>query len=100
MTSILWQDTLSVSEELIFIILDTNIILHYLEVIDDFIADIQTLSLPMMIIIPGAVINELDGYVTLHLREWPNRLPSLQAEESRWSCMVRSTSVGVASEES
>lgn len=69
MTSILWQDTLSVSEELIFIILDTNIILHYLEVIDDFIADIQTLSLPMMIIIPGAVINELDGYVTLHLRE-------------------------------
>ena len=50
-----------------FIILDTNIILHYLEVIDDFIADIQDLSLPMMIIIPGAVINELDGYVTLHL---------------------------------
>lgn len=69
MTSILWQDTLSVSEELIFIILDTNIILHYLEVIDDFIADIQTLSLPMMIIIPGAVINELDGYVILHLQE-------------------------------
>ena len=69
MTSILWQDTLSVSEELIFIILDTNIILHYLEVIDDFIADIQTLSLPMMIIIPGVVINELDGYVILHLQE-------------------------------
>lgn len=50
------------SEELLFIILDTNIVLHHLEVIDHFITDIQTLSLPVMIIIPGVVINELDGY--------------------------------------
>jgi len=31
-------------------------------VIDHFIADIETLSLPVMIVIPGVVINELDGY--------------------------------------
>jgi hypothetical protein len=31
-------------------------------VIDHFITDIETLSLPVMIIIPGVVINELDGY--------------------------------------
>ena len=50
------------SEELTFIVLDTNIVLHYLEVIDHFITDIETLSLPVMVIIPGVVINELDGY--------------------------------------
>jgi hypothetical protein len=50
------------SEELTFIVLDTNIVLHHLEVIDCFITDVERLSLPVMVIIPGVVINELDGY--------------------------------------
>lgn len=50
------------SEELTFIVLDTNIVLHHLEAIDRFINDIQNIGLPVMIIVPGVVINELDGY--------------------------------------
>jgi hypothetical protein len=38
-------------------------VLHQLEVIDHFITDIETLSLPVMLVIPGVVINELDGCV-------------------------------------
>lgn len=42
--------------------MDTNIVLHHLEAIDRFINDIQSIGLPVMIIVPGVVINELDGY--------------------------------------
>jgi hypothetical protein len=53
------------SEELVLLVLDTNILLHYFEVIQQFIADIEALSLSVMIIIPGAVIQELDGCAIL-----------------------------------
>lgn len=42
--------------------LDTNIVLHHLEAIDHFVTDIENTGLPVMVIIPGIVINELDGY--------------------------------------
>lgn len=50
-------------EEQTYLILDTNILLHHFEVIQQFITDIEALNLPVRTVIPGAVINELDGYV-------------------------------------
>jgi hypothetical protein len=35
-------------------------------VLSQFIEDIEALSLPMIVIIPGVVIYELDGYVQYH----------------------------------
>jgi len=45
------------------LVLDTNILLHYFEMLQQFIADVEALSLPLMVIIPGIVIHELDGCV-------------------------------------
>jgi hypothetical protein len=49
------------SQELTFLVLDTNILLHYFEVLQQFVADIEALALPLMVIIPGVVVCELDG---------------------------------------
>ena len=43
--------------------MDTNIFLHHFEVLTQFVEDVERLSLPVIVIVPGAVIYELDGYV-------------------------------------
>jgi rRNA-processing protein FCF1 len=43
------------------VVLDTNILLDYLDVIQAFVAEIEEQGLPVLIIIPGVVIYELDG---------------------------------------
>jgi len=35
--------------------------------LSDFVGDVETLNLQIMFIVPGAVLNELDGSVTLFL---------------------------------
>jgi rRNA-processing protein FCF1 len=57
------QDALS--EELALLIVDTNILLHHFETLQQFIADVEALSLPVKIVVPGIVICELDGFVIL-----------------------------------
>jgi hypothetical protein len=47
---------------------DTNIFLHHFEVLTQFVEDVERLSLPVIVIVPGAVIYELDGCV-LHTFE-------------------------------
>jgi hypothetical protein len=42
---------------------DTNIFLHHFEVLTQFVEDVERLSLPVIVIVPGAVIYELDGCV-------------------------------------
>lgn len=51
------------SEELTLLVVDTNILLHHLSVLQQFIADVEAQGLPVKVIIPGAVIYELDGQV-------------------------------------
>lgn len=51
------------SEFAIFLIADTNIFLHHFEVLTQFVEDVERLSLPVIVIVPGAVIYELDGCV-------------------------------------
>jgi len=82
------------SEELTFIVIDTNIVLHHLEVIDHFIKDIETLSLPVMIIVPGVVVNELDGYVYPNLlaSAWTHTTPSRQKNRNGLAWFARRAS--------
>lgn len=49
------------SEYAIFFVVDTNILLHHFDVLSQFLEDVERLSLPLVIVIPGAVILELDG---------------------------------------
>jgi hypothetical protein len=43
-----------------FVVIDTNILLHSLEVLQQFVEDIEKLSVPTIIVVPGIVIHELD----------------------------------------
>ncbi|KAF8205076.1 hypothetical protein BJ912DRAFT_22151 [Pholiota molesta] len=49
------------SELAIFLVLDTNILLHHFEVLAQFVDDVEKQSLPVIVVVPGAVIYELDG---------------------------------------
>jgi rRNA-processing protein FCF1 len=42
---------------------DTNILLHHFEVLAQFVDEVERGSLPVIVIVPGAVIYELDGCV-------------------------------------
>ncbi|KAF9008967.1 PIN domain-containing protein [Cyathus striatus] len=42
------------------VVIDTNILLHHLDVLKQFVEDIERRSFPLSIIIPGVVIYELD----------------------------------------
>jgi rRNA-processing protein FCF1 len=43
-----------------FVVIDTNLLLHHLKVLQQFVEDIENLSLPTIIVVPGIVIHELD----------------------------------------
>ncbi|KAF9534214.1 PIN domain-containing protein [Crepidotus variabilis] len=49
-----------VSEYTNYLVVDTNVLLHYLEVLQQFVEDIERLGFPTVVIIPGVVIVELD----------------------------------------
>ncbi|KAH7929412.1 hypothetical protein BV22DRAFT_1109844 [Leucogyrophana mollusca] len=49
------------SEESTIVVLDTNILLEFLDVIQTFVDEVEAQNLPVLVIIPGAVIYELDG---------------------------------------
>jgi len=49
------------SEYATFLVTDTNILLHHLEVLAQFVDEVERGSLPVIVVVPGAVIYELDG---------------------------------------
>ncbi|KAF8076505.1 PIN domain-containing protein [Lyophyllum atratum] len=49
------------SESSTFVVIDTNILLHHFDVITQFLEDVERQSLPVIVVIPGIVIYELDG---------------------------------------
>lgn len=53
------------SESTRFLVIDTNVLLDHLEVLEQFVKDIKEWNLPVIVVIPGIVIQELDGYVFL-----------------------------------
>ena len=44
-------------------VIDTNILLHQYEAIRTFVEDVEKAQLPILVVIPGAVIYEIDGCV-------------------------------------
>jgi len=70
------------SEELTLLIIDTNILLHHFEALQQFIADVEALSLPVKIVVPGIVICELDGFVKFLILQRGRLVTTLQAKES------------------
>ena len=51
------------SELATYFVVDTNILLHHFEVLAQFVDDVERLTLPVIVIVPGAVVHELDGWV-------------------------------------
>ncbi|KIO12699.1 hypothetical protein M404DRAFT_959495 [Pisolithus tinctorius Marx 270] len=51
----------SLSEQSTIIVIDTNILLEFLDVLQTFVLDIEQQKLPVLLIIPGVVIYELDS---------------------------------------
>ena len=50
--------------EILHLVVDTNILLHQLDALQQFVVDIERyLPFTLQIIIPGVVISELDRYV-------------------------------------
>ncbi|KLO18095.1 hypothetical protein SCHPADRAFT_900080 [Schizopora paradoxa] len=61
-----------------FLVLDTNVLLGYLEVLEQFVRDCEKCGAPVQIIIPGVVVRELDGQKTSKSTElgWNARMAS------------------------
>jgi hypothetical protein len=54
-------------EENTILVIDTNILLHEFEVLQQFVNEVEKFSLLVTVIIPGIVILELDGYLGTYL---------------------------------
>ncbi|PPQ99048.1 hypothetical protein CVT24_003608 [Panaeolus cyanescens] len=50
-----------ISERARFLVVDTNILLHHFDVLAQFVNDVERFGLPLVVVVPGAVILELDG---------------------------------------
>lgn len=55
------------SELAMYLVLDTNILLHHFETLAQFVDDVERQALPVIVILPGAVIYELDGCVVFFI---------------------------------
>ena len=49
------------SEGSAYLVVDTNILLQYFDVFRRFVEDAEMYKLPVIVVIPGVVIYELDG---------------------------------------
>jgi predicted ribonuclease YlaK len=52
------------SEGTRFLIIDTNVLLDHLEVLKKFVEHVEGRGLPVILVVPGIVIQELDGSVS------------------------------------
>ncbi|KAI0068791.1 hypothetical protein BV25DRAFT_1910536 [Artomyces pyxidatus] len=64
------------SQFLTYLVLDTNIVLGHLDVLQQFVADAEAVDLPILIIVPGIVISELDGQKNRKGLAWAARRAS------------------------
>lgn len=49
------------ASQITYVVLDTNILIHFFDVLKQFNEDLETLVLPVVIIIPNVLLGELDG---------------------------------------
>ena len=77
------------SEQSTVIVLDTNILLEFLDIIQTFTSELEQQGLPIHIIIPGAVIYELDRLVVVCVISFLSNISVFeQSEEPRGSLVV------------
>ncbi|KAH6915346.1 PIN domain-containing protein [Coprinopsis sp. MPI-PUGE-AT-0042] len=57
-------------------VIDTNILLHQYEAIRTFVEDVEKAQVPVLIVVPGAVIYEIDGLKKQTSLAWPARRAS------------------------
>lgn len=58
------------SEQSTVVVLDTNILLEFLDIIQTFVSEVEQHGLPVYIIIPGAVLYELDSQKNRNGLSW------------------------------
>ncbi|KIY49316.1 hypothetical protein FISHEDRAFT_65340 [Fistulina hepatica ATCC 64428] len=61
---------------MVFLVLDTNILLHYFDVLKTFAQNIERLAIPIVLLIPGQVIYELDKQKDMQDMKWNARRAS------------------------
>jgi predicted ribonuclease YlaK len=57
------QEAETESQPEVHFVLDTNVLLHHLDVVRQFVSDIEAHALPLLVIIPRTVLSELDRCV-------------------------------------
>ncbi|KAJ7498800.1 PIN domain-containing protein [Mycena latifolia] len=76
------------------LVVDTNILLSYLKLLQQFVRDVELAKLSILVIIPGAVLNELDGLKKSDRKGWFARRASewmLEKVKERRSVRVQAT---------
>ncbi|KAI0939206.1 hypothetical protein AcV5_000689 [Taiwanofungus camphoratus] len=58
------------SGDLLYIVVDTNVLIDHINVVTRFIEDIEALTLPVVIVVPNVVISELDGLKQREELKW------------------------------
>lgn len=71
------QDAAEADPEMKYLVLDTNVLIHNLDVLRCFSEDLERLAAPMKIVVPDVVLSELDGCV------WACFLPPRRSSEGR-----------------
>ncbi|RPD67227.1 hypothetical protein L226DRAFT_529605 [Lentinus tigrinus ALCF2SS1-7] len=65
------QDAFPIAQQsFLYVVLDTNVLIDYCGIIEQFCEDVERVKYPIMIIIPSAVLSELDGLKNREELQW------------------------------
>ena len=97
------QDAFPTHQEFCYVIVDTNVLIDYQKVLEQFCLDVERSPYPIKIIVPSGVLGELDGYVPIApgRRRAGTLTPrnARQAEERGGETVVRAAGDDLAVEE-
>lgn len=64
------------SESGVYLVVDTNILLGYYEALRTFVEDVEKTEVPVVVVVPGIVVQELDRQKNREKLAWPARRAS------------------------
>ncbi|KAI0650750.1 PIN domain-containing protein [Trametes meyenii] len=64
------QDAFPTNQKHLYVIIDTNVLIDYCGIVEQFCADVEKVGYPIMIIIPSVVLGELDGLKNRPELQW------------------------------
>lgn len=59
------QDAFPTTQKYLHVVIDTNVLIDYCGIVEQFCADVEKAGYPILIIIPSVVLGELDGCVDI-----------------------------------